>query len=197
MQIGCPRDYRICLCLEENWGFLEPPHWLLHPLSLLIPKSTSHADATRQLFWVAGVVNVAGSFYTILLVIPVLCLQPSSGPGWLPESILGGSTVLGGLPVQSLWPDGMLPCWMHGICWNRWRKGLLSNSAYRVFNQNKAYRSFLVVQWIRIWCCHCSDLGCYCGAGSVPDQGTSTCHGCGPPKKHVYVYKRQSILHDF
>lgn len=28
---------------------------------------------------------------------------------------------------------------------------------------------------LRIWCCHCSGLGNYCGVDSIPGLGTSTC----------------------
>ena len=38
---------------------------------------------------------------------------------------------------------------------------------------------------LRIQCCHCSNSGCCCGAGSIPGPGTSICHGCGQEKKNT------------
>lgn len=37
--------------------------------------------------------------------------------------------------------------------------------------------------WLRISHCHCSGSGLCCGAGSVPDSGTSACWGHGHKKK--------------
>ena len=38
---------------------------------------------------------------------------------------------------------------------------------------------------LRIWCCHCSGLGCCCGAGSISGPGTSICHRHG---LYIYIY---------
>lgn len=42
---------------------------------------------------------------------------------------------------------------------------------------------------LKIHHCHCSTLGHYWGAGSIPGWGTSTC-GCSQEKKIVYIFLR-------
>ena len=50
-----------------------------------------------------------------------------------------------------------------------------------------AFKIHYGVPWwlsrLRIQCCHWCGSDGYCGAGSVPGLGTSTCHGCGWKKK--------------
>ena len=41
----------------------------------------------------------------------------------------------------------------------------------------------LCLSRLRIWCCHCSGLGCCCGAGLIPVLGTSTCHRHGQKRR--------------
>ena len=36
---------------------------------------------------------------------------------------------------------------------------------------------------LRIWCCHCSSLACYCDVGFIAGPGTSTCRGYSQKKK--------------
>ena len=38
----------------------------------------------------------------------------------------------------------------------------------------------LVHSGLRIWCCHCSGLGCCYGVGLIPGLGTFTCYGYRP-----------------
>ena len=47
-----------------------------------------------------------------------------------------------------------------------------------VFFKKDLFGVFLWCRRLRIWCRHCSGLGCCCGAGSLPSPGTSTCQGC-------------------
>ena len=35
---------------------------------------------------------------------------------------------------------------------------------------------------LRVWYCHCGGSDCFCGTGSIPGLGISTCHGCGQKK---------------
>ena len=53
------------------------------------------------------------------------------------------------------------------------------------FIKLKSIRSSLVVQWIKIWHCHCSCLGCSYGTGLIPGQGTSTCCRSDQKKKKM------------
>ena len=41
----------------------------------------------------------------------------------------------------------------------------------------------LVSWWVQDLVCHCTDLGLYCGAGSVPGLATSACRRCSQKKK--------------
>ena len=44
-----------------------------------------------------------------------------------------------------------------------------------IWFRNSTSGSFLVTQWLRIWC-HCSGFGRCCGAGSTSVLGTFTCY---------------------
>lgn len=52
-------------------------------------------------------------------------------------------------------------------------------------SSNKYSWSALVVQWVKIWCCHCRGLDHCCGTSSVPSSVTSTCHRCRQKKKKL------------
>ena len=56
--------------------------------------------------------------------------------------------------------------------------------------------------WLRISHCHCSGSGLCCGAGSVPDSGTSACWGHGHKKKKkkknlLFNQKEMGVVHCF
>ena len=52
------------------------------------------------------------------------------------------------------------------------------NSCQAGFIKSIGIRVSLWCSVLKTWHCHCSSLGSCCSVGSIPDQGTSTCHRC-------------------
>ena len=58
----------------------------------------------------------------------------------------------------------------------------MSKSAF-LFLARKGWAWNSLVAWqLRTQGCHCCGSGDCCGAGLIPDPGTSKCHGCGQKK---------------
>ena len=72
------------------------------------------------------------------------------------------------------------------------QKSLFGSSweGQEAIDSKKENRISLVVQWVKIWHCHCSGSGHYGGMGSIPGPGTSPRHGCNPPKNNN---KRENV----
>ena len=49
------------------------------------------------------------------------------------------------------------------------------------------------LQALRIQCCHCCGSGHYCGTGSIPGPGTSTCCGRSHRKKKLNFLEIRGI----
>lgn len=95
-------------------------------------------------------------------------------------------------------------CWRSGQ-YNKTRK---KNEVCELERKRSVLNALLAISltfplwnsWLRISHCHCSGSGLCCGAGSVPDSGTSACWGHGHKKKKknlLFNQKEMGVVHCF
>ena len=89
--------------------------------------------------------------------------------------------------------------WKKSVSWNFMS---ILKSVEKLLDRKKYLGSSLWRSTLRIQRCHCSGLGHCCGAGSIPDSGTSACCMCGKKKKrylecHVLSEKVRSCFFCF
>lgn len=131
------------VCVWEKTGPLRTTNWLVVPATTATPKSSANTNSLVP----------PGSYFGLWgwrgLRVPSVPSSPcrvpaiaNPGPGSSQEpsqtALLQGHGPAQAACWVSLWPDGTLACRTQRICWNTWRKGLLSSSACKDLNQTEA-----------------------------------------------------------